>query len=268
MTTIDSAALRRTVQQPFGLVVEAPDGHADLRDLAPQTLADWTEEHHVLVLRGFTLLDKPDLIAYCEAWGEILMWDFGAVLDLVIQDDPQNYLFTRGEVPFHWDGAFARVDPRFFLFQCIQAPAEGGGGETVFSDTTRVVAEADPDTVRRWGSLSVAYRTEKLAHYGGEIIKPLLSTHPSTGATTIRYAEPLPADRFLNPLSVRVEGVAAEEQEQFVTELAELLHRDDHCYAHQWRTGDIVVADNHALVHGRNAFSGDASRVLQRIQVI
>ena len=268
MTTMDAAALRRTAQQPFGLVVEAPGGDADLRELPPRTLAEWTEEHRVLVLRGFRLLDKPDLVTYCEAWGEILMWDFGAVLELVIQDDAQNYLFTRGEVPFHWDGAFARVDPRFFLFQCVQAPAAGGGGETVFSDTTRVVADADPATVRRWETLSVAYRTEKLAHYGGEITKPLLSRHPSSGATTIRYAEPLPADRFLNPLSVRVEGVEAAEQEQFAAELADLLHRDEYCYAHEWRDGDIVVADNHALVHGRNAFRGDASRVLQRIQVI
>ncbi len=268
MTTIDASALRRTVQDPFGLVVEAPDGDADLRDLAPGTLAAWTEEHRVLVLRGFRLLEKPDLVAYCESWGEILTWDFGAVLDLVIQDDAQNYLFTRGEVPFHWDGAFARVDPRFFLFQCLRAPVAGGGGETVFSDTTRVVADADPATVRRWEALGVTYRTEKLAHYGGEITKPLLSRHPSSGAPTIRFAEPLPADRFLIPLSVRVEGVAAADQDRFVADLGRLLHRADYCYAHEWRDGDILVADNHALVHGRNAFRGDASRVLQRIQVI
>lgn len=268
MTTVDAAALRRTEQQPFGLVVEAPAGDADLRDLAPETLAGWTEEHRVLVLRGFRLLDKPALVAYCEAWGEILTWDFGAVLDLVIQDDPQNYLFTRGPVPFHWDGAFARATPRFFLFQCVQAPAAGGGGETVFCDTTRVVDGADPETVRRWESLSVAYRTDKLAHYGGEVTVPLLSTHPASGATTIRYAEPLPAGRYLNPLSVRVHGLADAEQDGFVEDFGRLLHRDQHCYAHEWRDGDILVADNHALVHGRNPFHGDASRVLQRIQVI
>ena len=31
---------------------------------------------------------------------------------------------------------------------------------------------------------------------------------------------------------------------------------------------DIVVVDNSALVHGRNAFRGNSSRHLQRMQII
>jgi alpha-ketoglutarate-dependent taurine dioxygenase len=268
VTDTPTTNITRTALRPFGQVVEVPPGEGDLRDIPPATLERWTVESKVLVLRGFPLLAKEDLVAYGEGWGEILTWDFGAVLDLVIHEDPNNYLFARGDVPFHWDGAFARATPRFFLFQCVSAPPADGGGETVFSDTTEVLRRADAALRERWDSVHVTYRTEQLRHYGGEFTSPLTTTHPATGEPVIRYAEPLSADRYLNPLAVEVAGVPAEETAAFMADLSARLHADDVCYHHEWRDGDIVVVDNGALVHGRNAFRGDSSRHLQRMQII
>ena len=258
-----------TEVSPFGRLVHAQDGERSLRDIPIDTLERWTLESKVVVLRGFPLLPKDELVDYVQQWGEILTWDFGAVLDLVVQEDPNNYLFARGDVPFHWDGAFARATPRFFLFQCPQAPQAGGGGETVFCDTTEVLRRTDPALVRQWESVEVTYRTDKIQHYGGLVTTPLLATHPATGERTIRYAEPLPPADYLNPLSVEVTGIP-EQQDQagFLADLRDRLHHPDVCYHHEWRDGDIVVVDNHALVHGRNAFQGNASRHLQRIQVL
>lgn len=267
MTRSVSHHLTRTDMRPFGKIVQAEQG-ADVRRLPPDLLRRWTVESKVVVMRGFDLLDKEQLVDYCSNWGEILTWDFGAVLDLVIHDDPSNYLFSRGDVPFHWDGAFARATPSFFLFQCVSAPPAGSGGETVFCDTAEVVRRASADVRRRWESASITYRTDKVAHYGGQVTQPLLATHPVTGATTIRYAEPLDPERYLNPLFLTVSGIPAHEAGPFMADLRERLHDPEVCYHHEWRDGDIVIVDNHALVHGRNAFRGDPSRHLQRIQVI
>ena len=46
------------------------------------------------------------------------------------------------------------------------------------------------------------------------------------------------------------------------------LHDPRHCYEHAWRTGDIVIAENHSLLHGRNAFRGSTTRHMQRVQII
>jgi alpha-ketoglutarate-dependent taurine dioxygenase len=251
---------------PFGRVVDGSGG--DLRDVAPETLEQWTVAAKVLVLRGFPLLDKDDLVTYGKGWGEVLMWDFGAVLDLVVEEDPRNYLFSRSDVPFHWDGAFARATPRFFLFQCPQAPRQGGGGETVFSDTVEVIRRAGDDLVRQWAATEVTYRTEKLRHYGGEVSAPLLAKHSETGETVMRYNEPLDPDRYLNPVWTTVDGMSDEEAAPFLADLSARLHDPEVCYAHEWRDGDIVVVDNQALLHGRNAFRGNSSRHLQRIQII
>lgn len=254
-----------TALSPFGKVIT---GSGDLRDIAPETLEQWTLESKVLVLRGIPLLSTEDFIAYGRSWGEILTWHFGEVLDLVIHEDPNNYLFTRGDVPFHWDGAFAEKTPRYFMFQCVKAPALGGGGETVFSDTTAVLRNADAETRARWESVEITYSTEQLQHYGGKTTEPLLDTHPATGERVIRYAEPLPAGDYLNPLGVEVNGIPEEETAAFLTDLRDRLHADEVCYHHEWLDGDIVVVDNSALVHGRNAFRGNSSRHLQRMQII
>ena len=89
-----------------------------------------------------------------------------------------------------------------------------------------------------------------------------------TGEPVIRYAEPLSADRYLNPLEVAVGGVPAEEIPAFMADMSARLHADEVCYHHEWRDGDIVIVDNGALVHGRNAFRGNSSRHLQRLQII
>ncbi|MCP3804862.1 TauD/TfdA family dioxygenase [Allokutzneria sp. A3M-2-11 16] len=265
-TSLDPTTLRRTPLTPFGLLVEASDGLA-LTDLPPEVLARWTEEARVLVLRGFPLLDTEGFAAYCHRWGEVLRWDFGEVFDLVQHENPKNYLFARGDVPFHWDGVFAKNTPGYFMFQCLEA-SPGAGGETVFSDTTRVYRDAPPELRAHWSQISVRYATDKLAHYGGDVTEPLVAVHPRSGMPTVRYAEPLDPESFLNPLFLEVDGVPEAEVPALLEDLAQRLHQPRYCYPHEWRTGDVVIADNHALVHGRNAFTGESVRHLQRVQVI
>lgn len=259
-------ALVHTPLRPFGRVVEAGGG-ARVSDIPVETLAAWTVESRVLVLRGFDLLGKQEFADYCRLWGPVLEWPVGEVVDLVVQDDPKNYLFASGDVPFHWDGAFVEDNPRWFFFQCLDATPTAGG-ETVFSDTTAAYRDADPATRDEWSRISMTYTTDKLAHYGGQVTEKLLSRHPVTGLPVLRFAEPLDPEVYKNPVSVTVDGVETAESEAFLKNLAELVHRPEYCYDHAWQAGDIVIADNFSLIHGRNAFTAPTNRHLQRVEVI
>jgi alpha-ketoglutarate-dependent taurine dioxygenase len=159
------------------------------------------------------------------------------------------------------------ADPRYFFFQCLDA-TPGAGGETVFCDTTAVYRDADAELRKRWAEISVTYTTEKLAHYGGQVTEKLISQHPGTGVPVLRFAEPLDPAVYKNPVFATVDGVDEAEADGFLAMMAELLHRPEYCYAHDWQAGDIVIADNFALVHGRNAFNGPTKRHLQRVEVI
>jgi alpha-ketoglutarate-dependent taurine dioxygenase len=259
-------ALKHIPLRPFGRAVEN-SGEIDLGEIPVDVLARWTEESRVLVLRGFPLMEKQEFADYCRRWGEVLVWEPGEVIDLVVQDDPKNYLFASGDVPFHWDGAFVEADPRFFFFQCLDA-TPGAGGETVFSDTTAAYRDAEPELREQWDRISLTYTTEKVAHYGGQVTEKLVSRHPSTGVPVLRFAEPLDPAVYKNPVHVSVDGVGEAETESFLSSMAERLHRTEYCYVHDWRVGDIVIADNYSLVHGRNAFTGPTTRHLQRVEVI
>ena len=257
-----------TALRPFGQLVTAAGKQMSLADVVIDTLLEAVSAAKVVVLRGYRLLDPAELEAYCRMAGEILQWNFGAVLDLDVRDDPQNYLFDAGDVPFHWDGAFADKVPRFFLFQCVQGSPAGAGGETVCCDTTAVYREAPEELRALWHRTTVSYRTDKLAHYGGLLTAPLLSSHPTTGETTIRYAEPLDPARYRNPLFLTLDGISPEEAVLVMDDLRTRLHDPRYCYSHSWQTGDIVLVENHALLHGRNGFTGSTERHLQRIPII
>jgi alpha-ketoglutarate-dependent taurine dioxygenase len=254
---------------PFGAILRAPADGFDLRRIGVGPLRDLVNRHRLLVLRGFRPFEKNAFEDYCSSWGGLLRWNFGAVLELVEQPEPKNYIFASGNVPFHWDGAFADAVPNFQFFQCNRAAPGDAGGETLFCDTVRVYDSAPEELRALWAVLQVTYVTEKVAHYGGRITCPVLATHPVLGVTTLRFNEPPDEDTpRLNVPEVLVEGLGAMPPSRFFAIMRELLHDARHSYAHPWRDGDMLVADNHALLHGRRAFRPGAPRHLYRVHIL
>ena len=254
---------------PFGLMLRPTTAGATLADVSPGALKRLVLEHKLVVLRGFPAVSSEAFLAFAERWGHLLRWTFGFLFDLQVADAPKNYLFTRGNVPYHWDGAFAPAVPSFQIFRCLAAPPPDAGGETLFCDTPAVVAALTPSERACWAETEIEYETEKVAHYGGRISARLLATHPHTGATTVRFAEPFnEGTSKLNPLTVTVKGHAQQAGHELLRVITERLYAPGVVYAHGWQTGDLLLADNHALLHGRRGFREHAPRHLQRIHVI
>ncbi len=195
----------------------------------------------------------------------MLEFDFGVVNELKPSADAKNYLYTNSEVPFHWDGAFIGRVPSFIFFHCDHAPPSGAGGETLFADTTRILSTAPPSTVDAWLGVEITYSTEKIVHYGGSFTAPMIASHPVTSEKVLRFAEPV---TDLNPVSLLVEGLPDDDREAFLAEMHEWLHNIRFCYRHPWRDGDLVMADNHALLHGRRAFEPNAARNIRRVNIL
>jgi len=259
-----SFAARQCV--PFGVEVTVDRSETDLRCLPIATLKRWVAEHRVLVLRGFEGLHGSELSQFCERLGTLQVFDFGTVNELRAKKDSPNYLFTTAAVPLHWDGAFLEAVPSFQFFSCEEAPPSDSGGQTVFCDTTRVLARASAATRQLWEQISVTYRTKKVAHYGGQVTFPLVARHPFTGEATLRFAEPAETD--LNPMWIEVHGLPPDEHAGFLRDLRERLYDPAVCLAHTWKPGDVVVTDNHALLHGRRAYTDPGRRHLRRVNIL
>lgn len=239
--------------------LDLPSGFGFLKE---QVLA-----HKVVVLRGCQSLTTEEFLRFCTGFdrdgSKLLQWEFGPVLELKVSAQPANYLFSSEKVLFHWDGFFLR-EPSFLVWQCVQAPRRGG--QTLFADTSVIWELADEAQRRIWERAVITYTTEKKAHYGGQVSIPMTRRHPTTHCPTLRYAEPLTTGD--NPLSVQVNGWSSEEQEHLIQDMRDRLYDDRVCYAHTWRDGDILIADNHVLLHGRTAFAAGDPRHLRRIQIL
>ena len=138
---------------------------------------------------------------------------FGAINELRVDVEAQNYLYTNRAVPFHWDGAFVGRVPHVIFFHCAQAPPDGLGGETLFCNTVDLVESLTREEREHLHTVTITYSTDKIAHYGGQFTAPLLSTHPVTPHSVMRFAEPVDD---LNPVHLEITGVEPKEREAFL----------------------------------------------------
>lgn len=249
--------------QPHVLVAEKD---LNLTNYNLTEFLELTMQHKLLLLKGFSEMERDDLLAYCQEQTRVLAWDFGPVMEMKVDKNTKNYLFTDGDVPLHWDGAFYQ-EPRFLLFHCIEAPLTSMGGETLFVNTEMVWNKASLKQKRQWSDYRLQFTTEQLAHYGGKIERELVCKHPKTGRTILRFAEPV-GENYLNPVHVNILNKNPSESDIILKELSQCMREKSNSYFHQWEQGDYLIADNFSLLHGRNAFKEQSPRHLRRIQIL
>lgn len=252
--------------KPFGLMITSQANHDFTQVMTPDEIRELVRKHRVVIFRGWTAIDKPAFVNFAATLGELLQWEFGYVMEMKAEVQPKNYLFTHDHVPFHWDGAFHQV-PRFLLFHCIAAPVINAGGETLYADTTSLWQSASAAERKQWQACQLQITTEKIVHYGGEIIVPLVQKHIDTNETIIRFAEPVPSP-MLNPVNVEIIQPENSNSENMLHDLSARCYDPRYCYEHTWQENDFLIADNYALIHARNAFKQFSPRHLRRIQVL
>ncbi|WP_025810127.1 TauD/TfdA dioxygenase family protein [Pseudomonas chlororaphis] len=256
---------------PFGLVIHAAEPKAVPTSIAPDVLTDLLKEHRVLVLRGFSALEDGPYADFCQTFGELMLWEFGAVLNVRLEQNPKNHLFSKGRVELHWDGAFAQQIPKINVFQCVASSSSGDGGETLFVDTTRLLADASAHERQLWDAIELSYSTEKKAHYGGDIHVRFIDDHPHFPWKVLRFIETENEDNLeVNPVKAVIKGFSDDHvrQEAFVRDLTRRMYADSYMYKHRWKQGDYMLIDNNSVLHGRAKVHGNVSRHLKRVHVL
>lgn len=196
-----------------------------------------------------------------ELEDKLLHWEFGPIMNMTYDKEARNYLFSDERVPFHWDGAFYK-EPRLLLFYCTES--EGEGGETIFTNTEKVWETLSESEQARCSKVNLTYKTNKIAHYGGEIKIPLVQKHPVTNRTILRLAEKVETE--LNPVELIIEGT--EGSEKFYEEMVKKLYLPEFAYTHSWEKGDLIVCDNFTYLHGRKELKQNKQRSFKRIQIL
>lgn len=262
--------MKITKMNPFGALIEASSTNQDIRDLNTEELRELFKKEQLIALRGFrTFKDAHDFSSYCERFGEISIWPFGKVLELIEQENPLDHIFDHNYVPLHWDGMYRPQVAEYQIFHCVQAPLAGQGGRTTFSNTILALKNTSTDLKNLWSKVTGTYE-RKMEFYSSKTISPIITKHPHRDFSVIRYNE-LPSKekgRFINPSDLEFTGISDDEQDFFHKTLKEALYSDNNFYAHLWQTGDVVIADNFSLLHGREGYVSKSPRHLRRVHVL
>lgn len=196
-----------------------------------------------------------------ELTDQLLHWEFGPIMNMCFDPKASNYLFSKEAVPLHWDGAFYK-EPRLLLFYCTESGELGG--ETIFLNTEDLWEKLTKHEQEECKKISLTYKTQKLAHYGGEITIPLVQSHPDTKKTILRMAEKVETN--LNPVTLEINGT--DDASSFYNRMISKFNDPQIRYSHKWQKGDLLVCDNYTYLHGRRPLGGNLARSFKRIQIL
>jgi alpha-ketoglutarate-dependent taurine dioxygenase len=161
----------------------------------------------------------------------------------------------KGNMGWHCDSTYMPVQAKGAVFTAHVVPTTGG--ETGWADMCAAYDALDVAMQQRIEHLrayhSVKYSQAKAglaseggADYGGygskmkeSPLRPLVKVHPETGRRALmvgRHAYGIP-------------GLAADESERLLDDLAAFACRPPRVHHHRWAPGDAVVWDNRRLMH-------------------
>lgn len=253
--------------KPFGVMISSISKNESASLIKIELLKELFHKYQIVILRNFSSFkDNSEFEDFCERFGKISLWPFGKVLELKEKTNPEDHIFDHSYMPMHWDGMYREEIPEYQIFHCAKAPNKFEGGETTFSNTKMILEKTSDSLKKTWREIEGKYQ-RKMEFYHSKVTSPLITKHPFKNYEVIRYSEPHDESRgdLINLPKISFSG---KNSDSFHRELKEVLYHKDYFYAHKWMDGDIVIADNLTLLHGREKFRTKSVRHLKRIQVL
>lgn len=177
-----------------------------------------------------------------------------------------------GDVAWHSDFSFKERPTAARMLVAMEVPARELGGNTFFMNCYAAYDALPAELKRRVSGMTIKQAdivdTTMKLRPGMSLdmdfravpgpSHPVISTHPETGHNLL----------FLGRRNGSyVNGCSLEESEDLLNRLWAHVARPRFWYEHKWSTGDVVVWDNRAALHRRDAFDPGSRRVLYAAQV-
>lgn len=277
---------------PTGAALGAEVRGLDLRDLDDTTFgqlhAVWLE-HMLLLFRG-QRLTADDLVTLVKRFGtpvtssnlhkrDLAERTANQVFSLppevtvvtnIKQDGKPVGILGDGELAWHADFTFSERPTAARMLLAVEIPPSKGhtyfincyaAYDTLSDEMKRRISGK---TIKQSDIVDTALKLRPGASLDADIrtfpgpSHPIISTHPETGRNML----------FLGRRhGSYVNGLSLEDSEALLDQLWAHATQPRFIYEHSWQVGDVVVWDNRATLHKRDAFDSNARRVLYAAQV-
>lgn len=236
----------------FGAVIEGICLNAPANQLDTQLQAALLE-HGLLVIRDQKLTPEQHVQA-STLFGELETFPYatGQIVGL-----PQVFRLAsrvnegHRDVGRYWhsDGSFRANPTPISIWHSIAVPEQGG--DTLFTDLREAHRVLSEDEKR-------LAREVQTFHRNG-VQHALVKVHPQTGEPAL----------YINvALTAAIANMDKRETESLLSHLDTHLSRTGAIYRHEWRPGDVVVADNLRVAHRATLTSPEFRRVLDRTTIV
>lgn len=239
-------------------------------------------ENLLLVFPGQSM-DDDQLIAFTRLFGELdppgpnpyggpILPDHPEVnvISNVVEDGRPIGNLGAGEAIWHADMTYTDVPPRGSVLRALELPPEGGN--TYFANMYLAYETMDGELKERIASLTcihdATYNSAGMMRKGYDEVTdprqapgarhPLVINHPATGKTCLFLG------RRRNACIV---GLDLDESEALLDRVWAHATQEKFAVAHVWSEGDVLMWDNFATLHRRDAFDDNARRILHRTQI-
>ncbi len=262
----------------FAAEISGIDLSAPVSTAIKQELNELLAKYAVLVFRD-QALSPPAFMSAAEIFGALMdqqlkkyvLPDYPMVGSNSTDDLPRKNgkLQVRGE-NYHTDHSNDRCPPKATTLHALQIPPTGG--DTQFVDVRQAYDDLSSDVkehIKGLQSLHVHQSSRsprELTKLSAEefvkipmALQPLVIRHPGSGRPAL----------YLN--TGRMEGIDGMDPNKgfaLIEELYTHATNPRYEYRHKWRTGDMVIWDNQAVMHQANAdYDPEQKRFLYRLMI-
>jgi alpha-ketoglutarate-dependent 2,4-dichlorophenoxyacetate dioxygenase len=222
------------------------------------------EEYSVLIFRDQTITDE-DQIAFSTRFGPLqktakanpgvgTYFARQSNLDVntneVMPSDDRRMLHQKANFLWHSDSSYRTVPALCSLLSARLLPPEGGNTEFAtmrapYTDLTREQKEAlygleaEHSLAHSRSLVDSRALTQEMINELPPARQPLFRVNPVNGRRAV----------YAGSHASHIVGWPIDQGKKFIQDLNQLITRDKYVYSHPWRTGDMVLWDNRAVLH-------------------
>ena len=235
-------------------------------------------KHQVLVFLGLDTEDEARLIGLSKVFGRLEIHSRAEYLSRatpellyvsnVKEGERKIGVLGDGEAGWHTDQCYRPTPAMGSLLAAHVVPPSGGN--TSFADMYRAYDALPESTKKRLEGLQAVHSYEHFNNQYSEPannqqkqdgtvqLHPAVRTHPLTGRKAIYVAKSTVPE---------IRGLSASESRELIEELHAHCFKPQFVYEHVWKVGDGVLWDNACVMHRRDAWDPQHSRLMKRTTI-
>lgn len=236
-------------------------------------------DHGVLVFRR-QAMSEPELLAFGKSIGEPSLYAethwLSTVPEVIIlsnmRDQEGSMLggLANKALTWHTDQSYYAEPVTGCFLYGVELPSEGGATRwaSLYEAYATLPAHLKKAVDGAVGTFSYRARSsqarksddnhdwETRLRETPDVKHPLVNVSPSTGRSAL----------FIDPGTlIGIDGMTQDEADDLLSELYAHVVQPANVYEHEWRPGDLVLWDNAVVLHARDEFPNEQSRLVKRM---